>query len=725
MTGGNQLLRGLRIGVCIGAAAWLAGWLMPAYGDDAKKVFDDAKAIGVARANEDGANVSNGKAEAVVKAVVPGYTDKPKESTYYASQDTATPTANLSAACAATPTDPTCSGIKTATPTRPPTTLSPASPALAGQEAARNPTSVLGDIANTYNACAVGGEMTTPATFDHKTCSLDTGAWTTEPCTKTLSVSPVEKYSCTAGSVIASKEIDGKMSVKAFCNPKAGANISFTFDAWGGHGSCAAPLNATLDLSVPQPQGGNPPPLIGGLAPHWHGGCFPVSVYWEGAGCSGGACSLKVHFVQSPGLQPNYTCTTPGTVRGSDVMFWDWTPPSSASSTCYYPFADVESAAGRPGGWGNAAGQDAFWAEYEPGVASGWGWVGEHYETTLSFPQPTFTPASGDTWANTCTTQEDRTPLLAKDGLTSSAPPWMPTVMPPGTSQCVRSSSVCLDGPSTKVIDGVSVSRECWSYANTFECTSVAASSTCTGAPFDTCSRSGEPTCLLKDTMGRCLTAELGYDCKSADAVFTPSLNCGDASYCTGGSCWDTTKTANTSVVYALAQMEAHMQAGTDMEVDGATIQIFKGQDRRCHMDLFGIDNCCTDSTYITSCSTEEQDTYKKRDAGQCHEIGEYCSNKTALGICVEKTKTHCCFSSLLARVIQEQGRVQLARGWGDAKNPVCTGFTPDELTALDWSKFDLSEFYAQIHPTTLDQGVVTNDAKTTQPACYYGQGKC
>ncbi|OYV01789.1 MAG: hypothetical protein CFE45_03275 [Burkholderiales bacterium PBB5] len=95
------------------------------------------------------------------------------------------------------------------------------------------------------------------------------------------------------------------------------------------------------------------------------------------------------------------------------------------------------------------------------------------------------------------------------------------------------------------------------------------------------------------------------------------------------------------------------------------------------------------------------------------------------LGVCVQKTRSACCFSSLLGRVVQEQGRAQLGIGWGDVKNPECRGFTPTELTTMDWSLFDLSEFYASINPTPLDQGQATTGVANKQPACYYGQGKC
>jgi conjugal transfer mating pair stabilization protein TraN len=35
------------------------------------------------------------------------------------------------------------------------------------------------------------------------------------------------------------------------------------------------------------------------------------------------------------------------------------------------------------------------------------------------------------------------------------------------------------------------------------------------------------------------------------------------------------------------------------------------------------------------------------------------------------------------------------AVGWGTPQAPYCRGFTPEEFQALDFSKMDLSEYYA------------------------------
>ncbi|XVN44339.1 MAG: conjugal transfer protein TraN [Rickettsia hoogstraalii] len=61
------------------------------------------------------------------------------------------------------------------------------------------------------------------------------------------------------------------------------------------------------------------------------------------------------------------------------------------------------------------------------------------------------------------------------------------------------------------------------------------------------------------------------------------------------------------------------------------------------------------------------------------------------------KKSTYCCFNSKLARVFQEQGKKQLAIGFGTAQYANCRGFTVEELQRIDFSKFDLEELFSDL----------------------------
>jgi conjugal transfer mating pair stabilization protein TraN len=121
-----------------------------------------------------------------------------------------------------------------------------------------------------------------------------------------------------------------------------------------------------------------------------------------------------------------------------------------------------------------------------------------------------------------------------------------------------------------------------------------------------------------------------------------------------------------------------------------------------------GYSDCCTktDSWFgLTKCGTTEVALGHSRTAGNsgdgyCHSIGDYCAEEWNLGltkICVQKKDTYCCFNGLLARIIQEQGRPQLAIEWGTPRSPNCRGFTPEEFQKLDFSKINLGEFTDQV----------------------------
>lgn len=127
----------------------------------------------------------------------------------------------------------------------------------------------------------------------------------------------------------------------------------------------------------------------------------------------------------------------------------------------------------------------------------------------------------------------------------------------------------------------------------------------------------------------------------------------------------------------------------------------------------------------LQGCDQQDMETGMLRGSGMCHEVGTYCAS-SILGVCVQKAKGHCCFNTKLGRIIQEQGRPQLKSfnsiGWGTPKKPYCRGFTPDEFQALDFSKMDLSEYYADIEARS--QGLIQTNMKDKVDAFLDAIGK-
>jgi conjugal transfer mating pair stabilization protein TraN len=115
----------------------------------------------------------------------------------------------------------------------------------------------------------------------------------------------------------------------------------------------------------------------------------------------------------------------------------------------------------------------------------------------------------------------------------------------------------------------------------------------------------------------------------------------------------------------------------------------------------------------LLSCDQAEQVLAMKNDQRLCHSAGSYCSVKIPIiGSCVETTQTYCCFNSRLGRLLNEQGRTQLGRPWGGARTPDCSGLSIAELQSLDFSRMDLSEFYAEIAPKLPDVTALQQQAR-------------
>jgi conjugal transfer mating pair stabilization protein TraN len=120
----------------------------------------------------------------------------------------------------------------------------------------------------------------------------------------------------------------------------------------------------------------------------------------------------------------------------------------------------------------------------------------------------------------------------------------------------------------------------------------------------------------------------------------------------------------------------------------------------------------------MMQCEDDEQALAMKRGQGLCHKVGSYCASKV-LGACVTKKEGWCCFPSKLGRIVNEQGRAQIGKGWGDAEDPDCSGFTAEQLALLKFDEMDLSEFIADIVPSTKTSNYAI-DRLSTQAASYY-----
>ena len=108
------------------------------------------------------------------------------------------------------------------------------------------------------------------------------------------------------------------------------------------------------------------------------------------------------------------------------------------------------------------------------------------------------------------------------------------------------------------------------------------------------------------------------------------------------------------------------------------------------------------------ACDQGEQALSLKRGQNLCAYVESYCSKKV-LGVCVERRDRHCCFNSILARLINRQGRAQLGLPMNQ-----CGGFNQAQLQSLNFAAMDLSEFIASIVPKSINQAATSSQVGQT-----------
>ncbi|HEY0844356.1 MAG TPA: type-F conjugative transfer system mating-pair stabilization protein TraN [Noviherbaspirillum sp.] len=443
-------------------------------------------------------------------------------------------------------------------------------------------------------------------------------------------------------------------------------------------------------------------------------------------------------------------------------------------SRCYLPSATPTAIAGTDTTGTFSA---TYWIAAGPRAVTGWqrnpAFPLPIPAMTLNYTKPAMPVAEGDRW-------EDQCPVLAVGGRCTLA-----------------TADVCVDGPSTKRIDGRDVTRPCWRYERTLSCNSSAPINECAPLAASGCTPAASSCQQMNAATGVCEVFQDTYHCPVPAQTTTSASNCPSNVFCLGNSCFNTAYTNDADFARSMTYMEAAREAGVYLDTD--RMQVFKGERNRCRERL--LTNCChTDSagagmtnrsvfglgsrlvydilmnsdnrqfiyqgihalltdaglngsftsygvtvavngtalpagsvTLFTgeniaiafdpwslavtavmysvisavSCDDEEAKLAMKEGAHLCHTVGTYCSScLRILGRCVScltHSTSKCCFNSVLSRIVNEQGRVQVGKDWGSAENPDCSGFTVAQLQSLDFAAMDLTEFYASIVPDMPD----------------------
>ena len=275
--------------------------------------------------------------------------------------------------------------------------------------------------------------------------------------------------------------------------------------------------------------------------------------------------------------------------------------------------------------------------------------------------------------------------------------------------ECQQVQSQCIEGKETRMINGISVTLDCWKEQTTYQC---AFPNTCS-ALTDCSIQSTSCDTLLG---GVCIKNKQQRLCEKQQCRDT-GLICGEDSFALSGNYYEPDTQKSTDFNSAATGLAAMRAAAEDVKNAANVTEhspiIFKGTPMSCTNKPIGISNCCQDGGWgtdigITSCSQEEKTLGEAKDKKLTVSLGEYCA-ESVLGACIRKKKSYCTFDSMLARIVQEDGRPQLGLNFGSAKHPNCSAFSPNQLQQINMENMDFSDFYEDMHKGTNlpDQNVI------------------
>jgi len=260
---------------------------------------------------------------------------------------------------------------------------------------------------------------------------------------------------------------------------------------------------------------------------------------------------------------------------------------------------------------------------------------------------------------------------------------------------CGYHTKVCTQGPETRMIEGVPITKDCWQYIMTYSCARPSK---------DDCGPLRARGCAqinsaCKQRVGNaCVVYKQTYQCKDSPRTIFQIAGGDQVPFCMDGNCRDQSWDPNDEMMSSVAQLSILKEMQGNFE--GGFL--FKGEKRRCSKDIVNFKDCCGHAKGwgkdlgLSDCSPDEKLLNKDRKKGLCHRVGTYCTMKE-LGVCIEKKTSFCCFSSKLLKAFQEQGRAQIGMGWGKPKSPICRGFTIEEVQRIDFSKLDLREVFEEL----------------------------
>jgi conjugal transfer mating pair stabilization protein TraN len=650
-------------------------------------------------------SIKSGITTGAASQTSPWITTSPSQSGFY---NPATGTVSSGAAavklnCAALPNDPICAGVnQSQVPlTRPSVTLT--DPALAGRTSIANPTGVVGSVTGNYSACVTQTRTVSTAIYDKQYCNQYFNRVEDQICPKTLSV--VVQYQCPGGTISGpTRKVDPTTGVPSWTCEVPGSNTQYICPTgWSGPSLMIVPPATTVQFGCYDPATGTRQlAQLATVVTTKIIDAVPIETdQWDNQ------CKLLEERVPAGYLLPDGVDlpAVPPTItpdRFVSACSRKTSVCTQAPETRLINDLQVTRACWQYTNTFDCLNIDADWDCSKPpvGQCTTPGPVCAEYD---AFAKPQ--NCTHQRWDYTCLVRPAVNETIANCNSQTFC----------SDGKCWESGSPP-DGDFAAAVSSLEATRQGGKYFDASGLTLFKGyPNTCVkklGGIVDCCHRGG---------------TNAWSSFNNASVAINAASSVGKALFST--YTYDALFTADAPGLI-LSGFEGLFGTGFSSSLAGVLTGNLAVGDFISSLipGPWTVAMLAIQYSGLLSCTDAQKVTAMKRDANLCVDLGDYCSKCIRLFgkcvACIEKTRSFCCFNSRLAKIINTQGRAQLGRSFGTPDAPNCSGFTPDELQALDWSQINLREFYAEINPSLGNSGAAQNTTATTTK-CYFGGGQC
>lgn len=164
--------------------------------------------------------------------------------------------------------------------------------------------------------------------------------------------------------------------------------------------------------------------------------------------------------------------------------------------------------------------------------------------------------------------------------------------------QCQKTGSVCMEPGGTRIVNGKEVTKDCWSWQETYACVSM--QSDCQDlAQNNQCSLVAT-SCESTNDDGTCALKALSYRCNTGTSGPTEITTCNGGLLCLDGLCFEQEAGNDRDFGMAMTLMEAGRQAAGYAEGQDF-VKFFAGESKQCGRNP--LNNCCKTNTKGSSMS--------------------------------------------------------------------------------------------------------------------------